>query len=68
MDMYPVRILTSQPIRLALTIGGVALCIVLMLFPLSVYRGAGTNSDRISGYCDLLHSKSETGKRQCGSF
>jgi ABC-type lipoprotein release transport system permease subunit len=44
MDMYPVRILTSQPIRLALTIGGVALCILLMLFLLSVYRGVADGS------------------------
>lgn len=40
MDLYPVRFLRSQPLRLALTIGGVALCTVLMLFLLSVYKGA----------------------------
>lgn len=40
MDLYPVRFLRSQPLRLLLTIGGVALCTVLMLFLLSVYRGA----------------------------
>ncbi len=42
--MYALRILSSQPLRLALTVGGVALCIVLMLFILSVYRGVADGS------------------------
>ena len=37
--MYAIRILRSHPSRLVLTVVGVALCIVLMLFLLSVYRG-----------------------------
>lgn len=44
MDLYSVRILRSQPLRLMLTIGGIALCIVLMLFLLSVYRGVEDGS------------------------
>lgn len=44
MDMFAVRILRSQPLRLVLTIGGVALCVVLMLFLLSVYRGVADGS------------------------
>jgi ABC-type antimicrobial peptide transport system permease subunit len=44
MDMYAIRILRSQPLRLALTVGGVALCIVLMFFLLAVYRGVADGS------------------------
>ena len=44
MDMYAVRTLRSQPLRLILTIGGIALCIVLMLFLLAVYRGVADGS------------------------
>lgn len=44
MDAYAVRTLRSQPLRLALTIGGVALCIVLMFFLLAVYRGVADGS------------------------
>ncbi len=44
MDMYAVRTLRSQPLRLMLTIGGVALCIVLMFFLFAVYRGAADGS------------------------
>ena len=44
MDLYSVRILRSQPLRLALTVGGIALCVVLMLFLLSVYRGVADGS------------------------
>jgi putative ABC transport system permease protein len=44
MDLYSVRILRSQPLRLMLTVGGIALCIVLMLFLLSVYRGVADGS------------------------
>lgn len=42
--MYAIRTLIHQPLRLALTIGGVALCVVLMLFLLSVYRGVADGS------------------------
>jgi len=44
MDTYAVRTLRSQPLRLALTIGGVGLCIVLMFFLLAVYRGVAEGS------------------------
>jgi len=44
MNLYALRILRDQPLRLALTIGGVALCIVLMLFLLSVYNGVALGS------------------------
>jgi len=44
MNMYSVRILTNQPFRLTLTIGGVALCILLMFFLLSVYKGVADGS------------------------
>ena len=37
--MYSIRILTAQPLRLAMTVTGIALCIVLMLFLLGIYRG-----------------------------
>ena len=42
--MYALRTLRSQPVRLLLTVGGVALCIILMLFLLAVYRGAADGS------------------------
>lgn len=42
--MYAVRTLRSQPLRLMLTIGGIALCIILMLFLSAVYRGAADGS------------------------
>jgi len=42
--MYAVRTLRSQPLRLILTIGGIALCIVLMFFLLAVYRGVADGS------------------------
>lgn len=42
--MYAVRTLRSQPLRLALTVGGIALCVVLMLFLLAVYRGVADGS------------------------
>lgn len=41
---YALRLLRSQPTRVALTIGGVALCAVLMLFLLSIYRGVADGS------------------------
>jgi len=44
MDMYAVRTLRSQPLRLILTIGGVALCVILMFFLISVYRGVADGS------------------------
>ena len=44
MASYAIRLLRSQPMRLVLTIGGVALCIVLMLFLLSIYRGVADGS------------------------
>jgi len=43
-DMYAIRTLRSQPLRLILTIGGIALCIVLMFFLLAVYRGVADGS------------------------
>jgi putative ABC transport system permease protein len=44
MRLYSFRILTSQPLRLALTVGGISLCIILMLFLLSVYKGVADGS------------------------
>jgi putative ABC transport system permease protein len=44
MHFYSFRILTRQPLRLALTIGGISLCIILMLFLLSVYKGVADGS------------------------
>jgi len=43
-NLYALRILRSQPLRLALTIGGVSLCIVLMLFLLSTYNAVADGS------------------------
>ena len=42
--MYAIRILIRQPVRSVLTVGGIALCIVLMLFLLAVYRGVANGS------------------------
>jgi putative ABC transport system permease protein len=42
--MYAIRILIRQPVRSILTVGGIALCIVLMLFLLGVYRGVANGS------------------------
>jgi len=42
--MYALRILIRQPVRSLLTVGGIALCIVLMLFLLAVYRGVANGS------------------------
>ena len=42
--MYAFRTLRGQPLRLALTVGGVASCIILMFFLLAVYRGAADGS------------------------
>ena len=44
MYFYSIRMLRSQPLRLALTVGGIALCAVLMLFLLGVYRGVSYGS------------------------
>ncbi|MFQ5991527.1 MAG: ABC transporter permease [Nitrospiraceae bacterium] len=44
MDLYAVRILRDQPLRLSLTVGGIALCIVLMLFLMAAYRGVADGS------------------------
>lgn len=42
--MYTLKTLLDQPLRFILTICGVALCVVLMLFLLSVYRGVADGS------------------------
>jgi len=42
--MHSIRIVISQPTRLVLTIAGIALCIILMLFLLSVYHGVADGS------------------------
>jgi putative ABC transport system permease protein len=44
MSSYAIRVLTHQPVRLALTVGGMALCVVLMLFLLAIYRGVSDGS------------------------
>jgi putative ABC transport system permease protein len=44
MERYTWRILRGQPLRLALTVGGVALCLILMFFLLAVYRGVADGS------------------------
>lgn len=44
MTNYSFRIMQAQPLRMSLTIGGIALCVVLMLFLLSVYRGVADGS------------------------
>ena len=42
--MYATATLREQPQRLALTVAGVALCVILMLFLLAVYRGVAVGS------------------------
>jgi putative ABC transport system permease protein len=42
--MYSLRILSAQPLRLAMTVAGIALCIVLMLFLSSIYQGVFVGS------------------------
>ncbi|MEK7250112.1 MAG: hypothetical protein AAB209_06775, partial [Bacteroidota bacterium] len=44
MTSHAIKLLTYHPLRLALTIGGVALCLVLMLFLLSIYAGVADGS------------------------
>lgn len=41
---YAIRILVNQPIRLILTIGGISLCMILILFLMGVYRGVADGS------------------------
>jgi putative ABC transport system permease protein len=42
--MYALKTLLRQPFRSALTAGGIGLCVLLMLFLLSVYRSVATGS------------------------
>jgi putative ABC transport system permease protein len=42
--MYALKIILGQPVRFILTIGGIALCIMLMLFLLSIYKGVADGS------------------------
>ncbi len=42
--MYVLRVLTTHPVRLLLTLSGIALCVVLILFILGVYNGVATGS------------------------
>jgi putative ABC transport system permease protein len=44
MTLYALKTLSARPLRLAMSIGGIALCVVLMLFLLSVYRGVADGS------------------------
>jgi putative ABC transport system permease protein len=44
MTPYSLQILKAQPLRMSLTVGGIALCAVLMLFLLSIYRGVADGS------------------------
>lgn len=41
---YSIKILSAQPVRLSLTVCGVALCMILMLFLLGIYRGVADGS------------------------
>lgn len=42
--MYVLRILISQPLRLLLTLLGIALCIILIMFILGIYNGVAEGS------------------------
>ena len=42
--MYAVRILFSQPLRLVLTLSGIALCLILIMFILGIYNGVSEGS------------------------
>jgi putative ABC transport system permease protein len=42
--MYALKIILGQPVRFILTIGGIALCIMLMLFLMSIYKGVADGS------------------------
>lgn len=44
MDFFSIRTFRHQPLRTVLTVGGVSLCIILMLFLLSVYRAVADGS------------------------
>lgn len=44
MSTYSTRVLTHQPARLALTVGGMALCVLLMLFLLAIYQAVSEGS------------------------
>ncbi len=44
MRSYSAKILTGQPLRLAITIAGISLCIVMMLFLLAAYHGVANGS------------------------
>ena len=49
---YGLRILIAQPLRLALTVSGIALCVILILFILGVYNGVGEGSVEYIRRCD----------------
>jgi putative ABC transport system permease protein len=42
--MYALKILINQKLRLFLTVGGISLCVILMLFLLGIYRGVADGS------------------------
>jgi putative ABC transport system permease protein len=44
MSTYSTRVLLHQPARLALTAGGMALCVLLMLFLLAIYQAVSDGS------------------------
>lgn len=44
MSTYSRRVLTHRPARLALTVGGMALCVLLMLFLLAIYQAVSDGS------------------------
>ena len=44
MNFFSMRTFRQQPLRAVLTVGGVSLCILLMLFLLSIYRGVADGS------------------------
>ena len=44
MSTYSTRVLTHQPARFALTVGGMALCVLLMLFLLAIYQAVSEGS------------------------
>lgn len=44
MSSYSIRVLTHQPVRLVLTAGGMALCVLLMLFLLAIYQAVSDGS------------------------
>ncbi|MGE5436498.1 MAG: ABC transporter permease [Syntrophothermus sp.] len=44
MNIYYLRMLKSQPLRLIITVSGISLCIVLMLFLLGIYKGVAEGS------------------------